>query len=79
MRTRRGALTRCPLCRVQSRVAEVPAPESDLAVGTRVEARWGLRWLPGVVDEVLSDGEYEIVWENGDANPIPREHVRVPR
>jgi len=55
-----------------------PAPPSAarLTRGDSVEARWGGRWYPGVIDNVM-EGGYEIVWdEDGSANEILARDVR---
>ena len=49
------------------------------AVGDRVEARWNAEWWPGVVDELLVGGSYEIKWSTGESNPVPGDDVRAPR
>ncbi len=53
-----------------------PVPAARLARGDSVEARWGGRWYPGVIDNVM-EGGYEIVWdEDGSANEILARDVR---
>lgn len=58
--------------------------QAEFAVGDAVEARWGLKWCPGVVDEIIFNPHgaavfYEVQWENDDANQIPRRLVRGRR
>jgi hypothetical protein len=72
-RTRRGTRLTCPCCRAPSLVAD-----PVLRVGDEVEAKWGGSWCPGVVDEVLSEGGYEVLWDDtGQCNPIPARDVRA--
>ncbi|KAK7254172.1 hypothetical protein SO694_00008437 [Aureococcus anophagefferens] len=72
-RTRRGTRLTCPCCRAPSLVAD-----PVFRVGDEVEAKWGGSWCPGVVDEVLSEGGYEVLWDDtGQCNPIPARDVRA--
>ena len=74
--TRRGALTACPNCRTVSRVAVTPV--AAFGVGDRVDALWGQRWYPGVVDDVIDGGRaYEILWDDGDEGEVRAAHVRA--
>ena len=66
--TRRGALTTCPNCRTVSRVALTPV--AAFGVGDRVDALWGQRWYPGVVDAVV-EGGYNILWDDGGKRRSP--------
>ena len=38
-----------------------------MKVGDRVQARWGKRWFPGVVDEIV-EGGYEIAWADEESS-----------
>ena len=74
--TRRGALTTCPNCRTVSRVALTPV--AAFGVGDRVDALFGQRWYPGVVDAVVDGGRaYEILWDDGDEGEVRAAHVRA--
>ncbi len=75
--TRRGLVIACPSCRQKSRVA-APTPIAAFGLGDRVEALWGQRWYPGVVDAVLDGGRaYEIIWDDGDEGEVRAAHVRA--
>ena len=74
--TRRGLVIACPSCRQKSRVA-APTPVAAFGVGDAVQALWGHRWYPGVVDDVREDG-YEIAWDGEEAsNEVPAGRVRA--
>ena len=51
-------------------------PQTPLTVGDRVQARWGKRWFPGVVEEITDRG-YEIAWAGEETcNEIKAADVR---
>ena len=53
-------------------------PVAAFGVGDRVDALFGQRWYPGIVDAVLDGGRgYEIIWDDGDEGEVRAAHVRA--